>query len=87
MTDQWLSNFTSLYNLAKRNNRALYIISPQAPQANHFFNEINNFGLPVFSLDATAFKTAARTSPELYLLKGPVVINKWGRADLKDALK
>ena len=87
MTDQWLSNFTSLYNLAKRNNRALYIISPQAPQANHFFNEINNFGLPVFSLDATSYKTAARTSPELYLLKGPVVINKWGRADLKDALK
>jgi uncharacterized membrane protein YphA (DoxX/SURF4 family) len=86
-TDAWLSEFTSLYTTAKNKNRAVYIISPQAPQANHFFNEVNNYGVPVFSLDATAFKTAARTSPELYLMHGPNIKNKWGSADLKDALK
>ena len=43
--------------------------------------------IPVFNLDATAFKTAARTYPELYLMKGPVIDNKWGWADLKNALK
>lgn len=86
-TDSWLSNFTALYNLAANENRPVYIISPQAPEANRFFNQRNNYHLPVFSLDATAFKTAARTSPELYLMKGPVVQNKWGSADLKYALK
>jgi len=86
-TDQWLSNFTSLFALAKNKNRQIYVISPQAPQANSFFNETNNFGMPVFSLDATSFKTAARTSPELYLMKGPVIENKWGWADFKNALK
>lgn len=86
-TDSWLSDFTSLYTFAKNKNRAIYIISPQAPAANHFFNEVNNYGIPVFSLDATAFKTAARTTPELYLMHGPVIKNKWGSADLKDALK
>lgn len=85
-TDRWLSNFTSLYDQAK-NKRAIYIISPEAPQVNNFFNQINNYGLPVFSLDATAFKTAARTSPELYLMKGPVIENKWGWADFKETLK
>ncbi|MDP4285740.1 MAG: DoxX family protein [Bacteroidota bacterium] len=86
-TDSWLSNFTSLYKLAKNKNRAIYIISPQAVEADQFFNQQNNYGIPVFNLDATAFKTAARTYPELYLLKGPVIENKWSWADLKKALK
>ncbi len=86
-TDNWLSNFTSVYELAKNKNRALYIITPQVPEANEFFNVRNNYNLPVLSLDATAFKTAARTSPELYLLKGPLIENKWGLADFKNALK
>ncbi len=86
-TDNWLNNFTNLYTLAKSKSRALYIISAEPKQANDFFNQRNNYHLPVFSLDATAFKTAARTSPELYLMKGPVIENKWGRADLRDALK
>ena len=54
--------------------------------ANEFFNQRNNYNVPVFSLDATAFKTAARTNPELYLMKGPVIENKWGWADFKAAL-
>lgn len=86
-TDNWLGNFTDLYTLAKSKGRALYIISPQVTEANEFFNQKNNYDLSIFSLDATAFKTAARTSPELYLLKGPVIENKWGWADFKNALK
>ena len=85
--DNWLSNFTNLYDLSKNKNKALYIISPQAPRANEFFNQRNNYNIPVFSVDATAFKTAARTSPELYLMKGPLIQNKWGWADFKNALK
>ncbi len=38
-------------------------------------------------MDATAFKTAARTEPQLYLMHGPVVKNKWGWAQMKNALK
>lgn len=86
-TDRWLGNFNELYKAAKNKSRPLYIISPQALQANEFFNQTNNYDVPVFSMDATAFKTAGRTSPELYLMHGPVVENKWGWADFKNALK
>jgi energy-coupling factor transporter transmembrane protein EcfT len=86
-TDQWLNNFNAIYKKAKNKNSALYIISPKAQEANTFFNETNTYGLAVFSMDATAFKTAARTSPELYLMHGPVVKNKWGWANLQNALK
>ncbi len=85
-TDYWLNNFTSIYTFAKKVNAPLFIITPQAPKAQQFFNVRNNYDLTILSLDATAFKTAARTNPELYLMSGPVVINKWGWADLKKAV-
>ena len=86
-TDYWLDAFTKLYDYAKKNNRLIYIVTPEMTDAEKFFNKRNNYDLPVFSLDATAFKTAARTNPELYLMKGPVIENKWGWADMKNASK
>jgi uncharacterized membrane protein YphA (DoxX/SURF4 family) len=84
--DRWLGNFTSLYEHAKTTNTPIYIISPQAKTTNEYFNVKNNFGLTVFSMDATAFKTAARTEPQLYLMHGPVVKSKWGWAQMKKAI-
>jgi uncharacterized membrane protein YphA (DoxX/SURF4 family) len=86
-TDYWLDNFTAIYRFAKSKNRPLLIIASQATAAQQFFNEMNSYEVPVLSLDATALKTAARTNPELYLMKGPVVVNKWGWADFKKAVK
>lgn len=86
-TDYWFDAFTNIYQHAKQTNRALYIVTTQPEKADSFFNARNNYHVSVFSLDATAFKTAARTNPELYLMKGPVIIDKWGWADLKQALK
>lgn len=86
-TDRWLNNFTNIYDYAKKNNRLIYIVTPENIQANNFFNIMNNYGIPVFSLDATAFKTAARTDPEIYLMHGPVIKDKWGWADFKEVLK
>ncbi len=86
-TDYWLNNFTAIYTKAKSKNMPLFIIASQATAAQQFFNERNKYGVPVLSLDATALKTAARTSPELYLMNGPVVENKWGWADLQKAAR
>ena len=82
-TDRWLRNFTSLYEIAKSkliDRFTLYLRKQK--QANEFFNEKNNFNLSVFSLDATAFKTAARTDPELYLMNGPVVEKQMGMGSI-----
>lgn len=84
--DAWLDDFTALYEKSKTNHIPLYIISPNAREAQQFFNSRNNYDLTVFSMDATAFKTAARTDPQLYYMHGPTVIDKWGRADLRKAL-
>lgn len=86
-TGRWLDNFKNIYSMATKNNRVIYIVTPEIAQANNFINTQHSFNVPVLSLDATSFKTAARTDPELYLMKGPVVKNKWGWADLKNVLK
>ncbi|MEO6136931.1 MAG: BT_3928 family protein [Ginsengibacter sp.] len=85
--DKWLNNFTNLYKFAQSKNRHIYIVSPEAVDANDFFNVRNDYGFPVFSLDATSWKTAARTNPSLYLMHGPVVKNKWGWPDFDKAVK
>jgi uncharacterized membrane protein YphA (DoxX/SURF4 family) len=85
-TDYWFDAFNNIYQHARQANRVLYIVTTEAETADNFFNKRNKFNVPVFSLDATAFKTAARTNPELYLMKGPVILDKWGWADFKNAL-
>ncbi|MBX2935372.1 MAG: DoxX family protein [Ferruginibacter sp.] len=42
---------------------------------------LGNNSVPVFTCDATAIKTAARVNPTLFLMKGPVVKNKWAAKD------
>ena len=64
----------------------MFVIASQATEAQQFFNVTHNYNLPMLSLDATALKTAARTNPELYLMNGPVVEDKWGWADFKKAI-
>lgn len=85
--DKWLESFKKIHQNAMQSNKAIYIISPMSTEANVFFNVKNNFNLPIFSLDATSFKTAARTNPALYLLHGPVIKNKWGWADFNKVVK
>jgi uncharacterized membrane protein YphA (DoxX/SURF4 family) len=86
-TDYWLDNFISIDDQAKSKHIPLFIVASQATEAQQFFNKKNNYNLPVLSLDATALKTAARTNPELYLMNGPVVENKWGWADFEKVIK
>ncbi|MEO6639214.1 MAG: hypothetical protein ABIN25_13130, partial [Ginsengibacter sp.] len=80
-SEYWFNSFKSIYAKAKQSNLPFYVVATQASAAQQFFNEENSFNLPILSLDATALKTAARTNPELYLMNGPVVENKWGWAD------
>ncbi len=85
--ENWLNNFARIYQSSKVKNIPLYIVSAQPEVANQFFNTQHNYDLNIFALDATAFKTAARTDPELYFMHGPVVKEKWGWADLKKVYK
>lgn len=86
-TSKWFSNFKKIYNFAQQNHRPVYVVASQASLSEQFFNQQHNLNVSVFSTDAVAVKTAARTNPQLYLMKGPVVQKKWGSAEIDKAAK
>ncbi|MFZ1528188.1 MAG: BT_3928 family protein [Ferruginibacter sp.] len=62
----------------------IYIITSQRKETEERFSDVGGMkktGVPVFTCDFTAIKTAARANPTLYLMKGPVIEKKWGWAD------
>lgn len=82
--ERWEGFFTKLYAKANAEGKGLIIVSSNPDQVSAHFHHEQKYDVPVFSLDGTSFKTAARTDPELYLMHGPVVKEKWGWADFGD---
>ena len=78
--------FTDIAKKAKQQNIPLYIVTSDTKRVNSFFNKANGFNLEVFTCDATAIKTAARTNPALLVMKGAVVQQKYSWADMKNVL-
>ncbi len=87
VVDRWQSVFRDVVKKAKEKNIPIYVVTSDTKGAEGFFNQVNNFNLPVYTTDATAIKTAARAVPTMYEMKGPVVQRKHSWADLDEFLK
>lgn len=85
--NRWSAAFSELYQKAKGQKRAIYIVTSEKQKVNHFFNMLNSYDLPVLSCDATAIKTAARANPSLFIMNGAVVVQKYSWADIDKAIK
>jgi hypothetical protein len=74
---KWVNDFKAI---VENSDRPVYVASSQRSSIAKFLaqNGISVDGL--YSLDATAIKTAARSTPTLYKMKGAVVLDKWGWA-------
>ncbi|MBL0146456.1 MAG: hypothetical protein IPP48_12640 [Chitinophagaceae bacterium] len=86
----WNRDLSLVNELALK--KPLYIITSNYDLTNKRFNFQEGSGLkknliPIFTCDATAIKTAARSNPTLYLMNGAVVKHKWGWADFDNVLK
>ncbi len=70
-------------------NKKIYIVSSQVEKVKAHFKDIKSieqvFSVMQFlSCDATVMKTVARVNPTLYLMKGPVVKQKWSWTAFKN---
>lgn len=79
------SDFSSVIQIARQNNWPVYAVSNTAA---NIVQAIKTTGLdiPVLKIDFTAFRTAARANPTLYLLKKGTVIDKWTLAEDNNAM-
>ena len=71
---------------AHQQSHPIYIVSNTSENVSKHLKEMG-WPYPVLKLDFTAFRTAARANPTLYLLKNGTVINKWTGAEGSKALK
>ena len=80
-TDKWLEAFRKISTNAMVQIKKIYVITAQRTAIEKFMLQHAISVEAVLTCDATAIKTAARTNPTLYKMKGPVVQDKWGWAD------
>ena len=80
IVNAWKANLAKL--AASRGTKRLYVITAQRKPVEAFLTAENIKPDGVYTCDVTAIKTAARATPTLYLMKGPVVQDKWGWADI-----
>lgn len=59
----------------------VYVVTSQKDKVSSRFQSLP---VTILTCDATAIKTAARSKPALFRMKGPVVQDKWGWADFDD---
>ncbi|MFN5055909.1 MAG: BT_3928 family protein [Bacteroidota bacterium] len=82
---EWVNDFKAIATVMQQNGRPIIVITSDFDRVKKVLND-KNIDVPVFKGDAVAIKTAARSTPTLYLIQQGVILNKWGRLDLKDAI-
>ena len=85
--EKWIGVFTDIAKKAKQQNMPIYIVTADTKNIQAFINEQHNFNLPVYTCDGIAIKTAARANPTIFVMKGPVVQQKYSWANMKVLLK
>lgn len=70
--------FSRLYNEARlQRSVPVYFVTTYIDQAAESLKKQLIDNTAIFKIDHTAFRTAARTNPSIYLLKGGTIVNKW----------
>ena len=82
---KWLENFGALYPALQQQKISLFVITNNAEGISGYFN--GTPGITFLKCDVVPIKTAARTTPALYLLQNGTIRNKWSYADWNDAIK
>ncbi len=73
----WAAKFKTVYQVAKQKNIPVYIASSSYTELKQQLTQHGLQDIPLYNFDNTAFRTAARTSPTLYILNEGTIVNKW----------
>lgn len=82
----WVNDFKAVVTMMQQKGRPVILITSDYDKVSQIFTA-EKIALPIYKGDAVAIKTAARSTPTLYKIQQGVVLQKWGRQDLKEAIK
>lgn len=82
----WINDLKAVVNVLKQKDRPVIVITSDYDKVMQILNA-EQVVLPIYKGDAVAIKTAARSTPTLYRIQQGVILEKWGRLDLKKSIK
>jgi uncharacterized membrane protein YphA (DoxX/SURF4 family) len=82
--NNWPSELKRISMDAAAQAKKIYVVTAQRDVVEKFLVKNNISVDNIFTCDATAIKTAARTDQTFYKMKGPVVQGKWAGADFDE---
>ncbi len=82
----WAADFKKVYELARQKNIPVYIATSSYTELKQQLTEQGLQNIPLFNFDNTAFRTAARTNPALYVLNEGTIVNKWSGKRMQHAV-
>jgi uncharacterized membrane protein YphA (DoxX/SURF4 family) len=82
----WAANFKKVYEVAKQKNIPVYIATSSYAELKTQLAAQGLQDITLFNFDNTAFRTAARTNPTLYVLNQGTIINKWSGKRMDNAV-
>lgn len=82
----WATDFKKVYELARQKNIPVYIATSSYAELKQQLTEQGLQDIPLFNFDNTAFRTAARTNPALYVLNEGTILNKWSGKRMQGAV-
>ncbi len=74
---KWEKKFGEVYAAANAKNIPVYLVTSRPDIAAKEIANTSFAGIPIFSCDFTTVRTAARVSPNLYLLGKGTILDKW----------
>ncbi len=86
-TSLWMEDFKKTKDLAAKMHIPVYIVTTSFEKAKALFKDPVWAGMPIFTCDYTAIRTAARTSPCLYILQDGTIYNKYSFLQINKATK
>jgi hypothetical protein len=85
---EWIPGFKRFYALAQQKKIPVFVATAVSlPVAREVFRKNGLPGIPLFSCDNTAIRTAARTIPTLYYLKAGTVQEKKSWKEIDEVIK
>ncbi|MER3463329.1 MAG: DoxX family protein [Chitinophagaceae bacterium] len=76
-----LNSQGNLIEQARKKNIKVYLITNMGDELQKII-----LGLPILKCDVTVFRTAARTNPCIFLMKGGTILNKWSSKNASKAI-
>lgn len=84
---EWKELWTKIYMQASEQRLPVLVLSNQPAAAQYWFNQYNQFAVPILTTDGTVMKTILRSPIGIVAMQGASVAGKWSETDMNNVVQ